>query len=359
MKKYLSICVAILGSYALTAQCPQAKEGEAKSSDVTNAGISLNTEGNPLDAAKYIERAITHEKAKLKLATWRKRGDIYVALERALPGTCPEALHLAKESFEKAMDLDEKGRYTDLILGGLIETGGVSFNKGLDFYNNKDYAKSAEFFNLTASAYEKAQNTTDSVYLIALFNTGLSYDNNEEIDNAITYYQKSIDVNYDVKQCYYRMINLYNGADRTDDAIALIQKGKAQFPEEAQFYIQETDIYYNAEDFAKAEESLRGAVANDPKNAMLHFVLGTALEQLDKSEDAVKAYKDAIAIDPEYADAYHNLGAAYFNQYVAYTNKAGELDFRTQSAEISELEAKAQDSLKEAMPFLEDSTFLV
>jgi len=235
----------------------------------------------------------------------------------------------------------------------MVSVGSFSFNNALEYYNKEDYANAATYFENTTDCFEKAQYTTDSIYMIALFNTGLANDNAGNMDKAAEFYQKSIDANYDVKQCYYRMIFMYKNADMNDKALEYLQKGKAQFPEEAEFLIQETNLHLGNEDFEKAESSLRAAVANDPGNAMLHFVLGTALEQLEKPEDAIQSYKDAIAADENYSDAYHNIGAAYYNQYVAYTNEAGSLNFRTQSAEISELEEKAKGSLKEAMPYLE------
>ncbi len=353
MKKIVFACIALLGAHSLIAQCPEALEGPAKGGDVLAASTIVREGGDPIEAVQFIERGITHPKKKLLLATWERRGDVYVNMHQKIPGVCPEALVRAKDSFLKAKELDVKNRRTEYLNNALVNVGSLSFNSALDAYTNKDYTEAASYFSMTSDAYESAEQTTDSVYMIAVFNTGLANHNGGNMDLAAEYYQKSIDINYDVKQCYYRMIYMYNNAEMTDKALEAIQKGKAQFPDEPEFLIQETNIHLKNKDYEKAESALRGAVKNDPSNAMLHFVLGTALEQLDKPEDAIQAYKDAIEVDENYSDAYHNLGAAYYNQYVAYTNEAGDLDFRSQSAKITELENKAEKSLESAMPFLE------
>ncbi|MEO0403703.1 MAG: hypothetical protein AAF193_02420 [Bacteroidota bacterium] len=49
--------------------------------DVTTA-YNLNKEGKYLEAAEYIDRAITQEKAGAKEKTWRYRGDIYMNISQ-------------------------------------------------------------------------------------------------------------------------------------------------------------------------------------------------------------------------------------------------------------------------------------
>ena len=95
------------------------------------------------------------------------------------------------------------------------------------------------------------------------------------------------------------------------------------------------------------------AIEKDPKNAMLHFVLGTAMDQLGNNSGAVEAYKQAIAIDTGYLDAYHNLGASYVNNSVFLKEKINELDFRSDKAEIENLEKESEEALAAALPFLE------
>ena len=55
-----------------------------------------------------------------------------------------------------------------------------------------------------------------------------------------------------------------------------------------------------------------------PDSAIGTFNLGTALEDLDRTEDAIGAYRRAIELDPNFTDAHFNLARLY--------EQAGQLD---------------------------------
>jgi len=360
--KYISILgLTILTSLSINAQCPEAKEGEPKSSDVTTAytNCSLSSlDNDPIEAAVYIERAIKHEKSKLKAKTWVYRGDIYVVMARMEENPCPEAYSKAVDSYNKAKELDTKGTKEDAILQGLNYIAVDAYNKGLEGFNSSDYELAASNFEMSGKTYIDAGLTQDSTYMYAFYNAGLAYENLKNTDKAVEMYNKCLEVGYEKKNTLYRTIGTLQANDRMGEALDYIKKGKEMFPNEPEFLIQETNYYLKTKEFEKAENNLNKAIANDPSNAMLHYVLGTAMDQLNKSEGAVDAYKKAIELDENYTDAYHNLGASYVNKSVSINDEIGDLDFRADRAKIAELEKEADSALENAIPYLEKALAL-
>lgn len=57
---------------------------------------------------------------------------------------------------------------------------------------------------------------------------------------------------------------------------------------------------------------LNRAKAFRPKQPHIEVLFGVYLQKLGKPEKAIPNYQRAIELDPEYAEAYYNLGLAYF-----------------------------------------------
>ena len=85
------------------------------------SAYNANKDGDYRAAATYIEQAILVEKAAIKEKTWRYRGEIYlnIAADSSASIEYPNALVIAKESYQKSMEIDTKGRYEDENRAGL------------------------------------------------------------------------------------------------------------------------------------------------------------------------------------------------------------------------------------------------
>jgi tetratricopeptide (TPR) repeat protein len=95
-------------------------------------------------------------------------------------------------------------------------------------------------------------------------------------EEAITQYQKALQMRPDSDLAYYNLGTALQQAGKADDAIALFKK----------------------------------ALQVRPDNAVACYNLGTALQQADKVDEAISQYQKAVQIKPDYALAYNNLGNA-------------------------------------------------
>jgi Tfp pilus assembly protein PilF len=109
---------------------------------------------------------------------------------------------------------------------------------------------------------------------VAHYDLGLALDHKGRVDEAVTQYQKALEINPNATEAH---INL---------GTALIEKGKV---DEAIVQFQET-------------------LKINPNSAEAHFNLGSASQQKGILDEAIIQYQKALEINPDYEKAHNNLG---------------------------------------------------
>ena len=112
------------------------------------------------------------------------------------------------------------------------------------------------------------------------FQKGNIASENEEHNEAIFYYQKSIEINPQHDYAYNNMGFVYDNKGNYNKAIECYQKSIEINP-------QYNEAYYN---------------------------MGFAYQNKGNYNRAIECYEKSIEIDPQYDNAYLNMGVAYFNK---------------------------------------------
>ena len=319
------------------------------------SAYNANKDGDYRKAATYIEQAILVEKAASKDKTWRYRGEIYlnIAADPEVSAEYPNALVLAKESYEKAREVDVKGRYERECIEGLGRVQIMASNNGINFYNTEAFDLAGNSFDIAASVAR----TVDMVDTMAVYNAALCYEKAGMTDLAIARYYECAEIKYQVPNVFLFISTLYRDAGDDEAALETLKNARKDYPREQSLIIEELNIYLTSGDFERAKTNLQLAAEQDPNNEILWFSLGSVFDNLGNSEEAISAYLKAIEVKADYFDANYNLGALYFNQAVQGINAANDMwkprMTNKEAAAQKKLETDAKELFNTAKPYLE------
>ncbi|MEP7263072.1 MAG: tetratricopeptide repeat protein [Bacteroidota bacterium] len=307
-----------------------------------------------LDKAKEsIDQASKNESTAAMAKTWYYRGLIYHALyestKEQFKPLKPGSLEEAYKAYEKTIELDTKSEYKEDLMKRINVIASQMQNQGVEFYRNKDYSSSLISFEKSISIGEKYLGIIDT---LAIYNAALSADKGNNIDKAIKYYSKLIEVNYGGAKTFGLLSNLQMSQKDTTAALQTLKSARQKYPSDPDLSITELNIYLSSGRDKEAAEQIESAIVNDPKNSNLYFAKGVLNDKLGKTEVAIESYKKAIEIKPEHFDANYNLGAMLFNDGAEMINKANALPASKQK-EYDSIKAKADARFKDAKPYFE------
>jgi tetratricopeptide (TPR) repeat protein len=192
--------------------------------------------------------------------------------------------------------------------------------------------------------------TTDNY--MAHYNLGDDFLEEQRLDEAITHYQKALQIKPDHAEARNNLGSAFFQQGRTDEAIsqyqkalqikpdyaaahynlaiALRQKGRvdeaiAQYQEALQINPDNADAHYNLATALRQQGRVDEAKVHYQKMLQIKpnyaegiYNLGNDLRQKGKEDEAIAQYQEALQIKPDYADAHINLGSALL--------QAGKLD---------------------------------
>ena len=307
-----------------------------------------------LDKAKEaIDGAVVNETTMGYAKAWYYRGSIYQSIfeskKEKFAALKPGSLEEARKSYEKTLELDTKGEFSEDVIKRLEVVASQSLNSGVEFYQSQQYAQAYRAFTMSSDINQKYFNRLDT---LAIYNAALAADKAGDRKSAVSDYRKLTDVNYGGAKMYSLLTRLYLDQSDTTNALATLSEGRKKYPEDGTLITQTLNIYLNSGKDKEAYEQNEAALRASPSNPVLHYIKGNLADKLGKNEEAVAAYKKAIEIKPDYFDAVYNLGAKYFNEGAEMANKANSIP-PSKIAEYDAAKKKFEAKFKEALPYLE------
>lgn len=261
-------------------------------------------------------------------------------------------LDLALESIKKVVEIDVNAKKTKKVQENLIKLKGLYITEGSNYYSFKNFK---EAFNNFKNAIDIGQmpqlNHKDTaIYYFA----GLSAQLAGDFENAIKYYDKSIELNYTSDgTAYYYAFDACKSLNKVDDGVKYLEEGMVKFPKNTNILFSLIQYYVDkGEDPAKVLNYIDKALIEEPNNATLYFAKGTVYDKLSDSEEAAKSYLKAIEIDANFFDAYYNLGAVYFNNGVKLVDEANKVPAKDYE-KYESIMAKSNVEFKKALPYIE------
>lgn len=291
--------------------------------------------------------------------TWEVRGEVYQAIfqseDENIKNLADDPLTTAFESYKKALELDEKGRFENSLKIKLTLLTNDLTNQAVDGFNNNDYEKALKSFEQILAINDMPlinEDNPETVDTVIIYNTGLAAYNAEQYDKAIKYYKEAAKYGYNGARTYSLMANAYQQQKDTTGALAILQEGFERYPDDNTVLTSMIQIYLDQNKTEDAMKYLDMAIQQDPDNATFYFAQGTLFEKIENEEKAIESYDKAIEVDPEFYNAYYNLGALYYNKGVQQIEKANAIPANENERYLEETK-KADVWWEKALPYME------
>ena len=325
----------------------------------------VEKEAGKLDQAlSSIEEAVNpaNPKSESSIAwahTWEVRGEIYESIykskEDKFKKLHADPLLEAMKSYQKATELDEKGKLANALKIKMQVLIGDLSEQAVNAFNEPNYNKALASFEQILTIEDNPMYKTASANAVdtaIIFNAGLAAYKAEQYDKAIAFYKKAAQYKYSGSRTYELMALSYMEKKDSGGALTVIQEGLQQYPDNSFLLNQVIDIYIGKNKIDDAMKYLDLAISKKADNEVLHLVRGNLLVKLNRNDEAVKCYEKAIALKPDFMDAYFNLGNIYYNQGVKQTDIANAIPGNEPQRYEAE-KAKSDEEFKNALPYLE------
>ncbi len=306
-----------------------------------------------LDKAKEaIDPAIENEKTMGDPKTWYYYGNIYLAIQQSTEtedkSLDENPLDKAYNAYQRAMELDTKGQFTDKLRYGLQICAEQYFNKGVNGFNEKMYAKSAK--NFTKSS--EVNGFLGQVDSAAILYAGQSAYFGKLYEEAKIAFNQLLDINYQDPSVYRMLSDIYKTTGDTTKAISILLEGRKVFPDDYNLIVDAANIYLATGQNQEALDVLSLAIKKDDSNSSLFFAAGTIYDKMKSNDLAAEMYIKAIEVDANYFDANYNLGALYYNQAAEKIMEANALPL-SETQKFDEKIAEGKALMEKALPYLE------
>ncbi|MBN1180911.1 MAG: tetratricopeptide repeat protein [Bacteroidales bacterium] len=343
MKRIFVLFVVAVFAFQLT---------NAQMGAVTKADNLLSMD-NITKAYEAIIPALTNEKSMNEAKTWFVMGKVYQAIatstDAAVQALTDDPLTKSVESYKKSLELDDKSRMVNFFKLQAPGMQNICINKGVEGFNEKDYAKALKYFELSLEV-GKFPGLAEIIDTSLMFNAGIAAYNAEVYEKAIEHFREASKYHYADGNPIVLIKNAYMELGDTISAIEALKTGMTDFPENNFIVIELVNYYLGSGKAQEALEYIGIAKEKDPGNASLYFAEGNLFEKTGDKDKAFASYTKATEIDPTYKDAYYNLGVMFYNSAVELNDEAMKI---TNNDEYAKAKTKIDEEFNKAVPYLE------
>ncbi len=146
------------------------------------------------------------------------------------------------------------------------------------------------------------------------YEQGLVCHKQKDYDQAITYYQRVLELNPHHIDCLLNLGVVFKTQGKLEKAIACYQQAVQIDPNRAKAHYNLANALKSQGKLDQAISEYRQAIVLDSNHPQLHCNLGLALQAQGILEEAIAEYQTALKIDPNHAIAHHALGIAWYSQ---------------------------------------------
>jgi len=147
----------------------------------------------------------------------------------------------------------------------------------------------------------------DTSYGMAYGNLGSYYYSREKLPEAISAYEKAVQLLPMLPELWYVLGSAYLAIGRSDNAIETWQNAIKLKPNFAEAYNDIGSAYIRLGRYKEAIEAYKSAVVAKPDFADAYYNLGLAYEAISEWQNAISSYQKAVEINPDFSEAIERL----------------------------------------------------
>lgn len=263
------------------------------------------------DAKKAIEEAIIDEKTMEWPRTWYARGFLcQTANDKKKSDLYPDQLYVAFESYEKALELDARGR-VEVQLAPLYVLLANDFQKlGEKHFNSKKYKDALKAFE-HALQINRSPILTVKIDTNLVYNTALAAYESKDWGKAIGYLSMLHKNNYSTNVTHLLFTGYLENGD-TLSAERVILEGIEHYDDKEVLVLLLVDHLF-LRDVDRAVSILDVASASGPDKYIYPYTKGLIYQKTNQYQKAIDAYKEAIDLAQDELKIYKNMGTCYYN----------------------------------------------
>jgi tetratricopeptide (TPR) repeat protein len=171
--------------------------------------------------------------------------------------------------------------------------------------------------------------------------------------------EKAVELGDTDAQTYVFLADLYRQNDRAADAVPLLEGASEMFPDNTDIQAQLLNAYQASGQIDRAMTKYEEQIARDPDNKLYLYNYGSLLLQAEMYDKAIANLTRAVELDPDYGNAFYNLGAAYINQAVEYSEEINAIDdeLRNNRENMSDDEISSSETRMQELAELRRASF--
>lgn len=354
----MKISLAALGVLAAMSFSQNAK-AQAWNVETVKYELEENPLPDMLNCIKLIDEASEHPKTSASAKMYYFRGLTYLKVATEYPDIAashPDALDIALQSFNKAIENDAKGKYSEDAKKHLLNVAIGYYNVGFNAWQDKNYALAIEAFNkaIPLMKYDvdgdlRRNNLTEEVLIQMVGYSALGMGDNEMAKKS---FKTLIEKGFDDANLYSSLAQLQLNDKDTTAALATIAKGKELYETDKTLINMELDLYLKQGRSQELIDKLNIAIEQDGSNVIYYFARAISYEGLKELDKAEADYNTIIEMDPEYYDAYYNKAVMYTNKVAALVDEINEKVIYDPK-ELAKYDAKMNEAYSVAIELFE------
>lgn len=155
--------------------------------------------------------------------------------------------------------------------------------------------------------YDKTLNIRADIEQV-YFNKGIALTQLKQHAKAAACYMQAIHINADYEKAYLHAGDAWEKANNHNEALSMYLLATEKFPNNAHFNYRTGNVYKHIDKFEEAVAQLRLATQKNPNNNIYKLELANTLHLIDAPEEALKLYEKILEQHPDNHHVLYNFG---------------------------------------------------